>query len=233
MDSAASEFRTRLPYLRAYAPALAIGLVAMAACGAAAGLTLGFFLGAVFLAALIAPALAAGQERLLDRALAVGGVADAIALATLVALFAGRLSFIQWLEAYVLVVACVAALGAATHLLATLRLDRWLAAGVVMFAAMLWLLWPVWLAPVLTERLADWLTPCHPLFALNGLLRHLGLWSEQAGVAYHLTNLNQDIPHRLPDSPWPAIAAHLLLAAMALVLAWTVPPKQELEEERG
>jgi len=54
--------------------------------------------------------------------------------------------------------------------------------------------------------------------AINGLLRHLGLWSEQAGVVYHLTNLNQDIPHRLPDSPWPAIAAHLLLGAMCLLL---------------
>lgn len=210
-------------FLRAYLPGLALSVLATGLCGWAAGLTLGYFLGAIALIALIAPALVAGQAGLMDRALAAAGVADGVGVALLVAVFTPALGLWQWVQVYLLAVVWAAMLGALVHLLIHLRVQRWGAAALVLLVGMLWLLWPVWLAPVLTQAWADRLTPCHPLMAINGLLDHLGLWSEQAGVAYHLTNLNQDIPHRLPESPWPAIAAHAIVASMLVLLSRLLP----------
>jgi hypothetical protein len=210
----------RPAYMRAYVPALAVSAAGMVACATAAGAgSLGFFLGAMAMLAISIPPLVAGQERLIDRLLAAGGAADGVAAGAIFAVFAGACSWGQWLQVYVLAIAWAAMLMAFVHLLIEVRVNRWAAAGMAVLFSFAWLLWPIWLSPVLTAALANWLTPCHPLFAMNAVVRHLGLWSEQAGVVYHLTSLNQDIPHRLPASAWPAIAAHLLLAAMLLLLS--------------
>ncbi len=213
--------------IQSYLPALILSLIAGVLCATSAGWTLGFFLGAIAMATILIPPLTACHDAIFDRCLAAGAVADGLALIALIPVFTGVIGFLQWIQFYLLLLTWAVFLMAMTHLLMTLRIQRWLAAFMTLLLAFAWLLWPIWLSPVLTQQLTNWLTPCHPLLALNGLLNHLGLWSEQAGIAYHLTILNQDIPTRLPQSIWPALAAHLILTAMIFTLAWQFRPRPE------
>jgi hypothetical protein len=58
------------------------------------------------------------------------------------------------------------------------------------------------------------LAEIHPPLVANGILSNEPAWTEQS-LAYHLTNLNQDIPLGLPTTATPCAAAHLL-AGMVL-----------------
>jgi len=204
---------TSMPSLIArYLPVMLISAIATALCWAAAGPSLGLFFGGVFVVTLMAPPLASGESTILRRLLAGGAAVDGVGLVFLVAVFTPSLTVVQWLIAYLLVAMYAAALVCLTHLLIRWRLPRVLAGGLVMLIAWAWLLWPIWLSPVMTETLASVLTPTHPLMGMNALLKHLGVWTEQGGVIYRLTTLNQDVPHALPASPWPAIVLHAMIA---------------------
>lgn len=204
---------------RIYLLGLMMGLLAGLCSYQAAGLTLGFFFAAIAMPSLLTPVLAAGQNLWFDRFFVVSGIADGTALILLIAVFTPAITFWQWVQLYLLIIAWVVLLGAAVSLLIHWRISRWIASILVTLGAMLWLTWPLWLARLLTQSMVNQLTAVHPLFSVNALVQErLGLWSEQAGVAYALTNLNQDIPQRLPSTPWPAIAAQLILAAMLLLL---------------
>ena len=91
-----------------------------------------------------------------------------------------------------------------------------------MTLALLWLAWPVWLSPALRElgnqSLVNALVQLNPLLAINGLLLQMGPWS-QAPIAYHLTDLGQNIAYALPAHGITCIAGHAVSGA--LLLGWT------------
>lgn len=202
-----------------YLPVFGIAVAVMALGWYAAGPTLGLFFAGVFVVSLVVPPLAATESTLLRRLLAGGAVVDGVGVVWLIAVFTPALSFGQWVIGYLLVAMYASSLVCLVHLLVQWRIVPFVASALVMLIAWAWLLWPVWLSPVMSAGLADILTPTHPLMALNALLPHLGLWSEQAGTIYHLTTLNQDVPHRLPDSAWAAVVFHAMLALGASLIA--------------
>lgn len=205
--------------LRRYLPAFGVSAAAMATVWYAAGATLGLFFGGAFVISLMVAPLATGESTLLGRLLAGGAVVDGVGVVWLIAVFTPSLTLVQWLIAYLLLAMYAASLVCLVHLLVQWRVAPLVASTAVMLLAWGWLLWPIWLSPVMSPGLAAVLTPTHPLMALNALLRHLGLWSEQAGTIYHLTNLNQDVPQRLPTTAWPGIVFHALVALGAVLIA--------------
>ena len=93
-------------------------------------------------------------------------------------------------------------------------------AGMAIVVGLAWLSWPVWLSAALvrggfsgTVQNLVWL---HPPLVINGILTGEPAWTERS-LAYHLTDLNQDVPIRLPANVGQCVAVHGILG---LVLWW-------------
>ena len=196
--------------LRIAAAPFVIAALATLLCYAAAGNSLGFYLGPVFAIALILPPLVAAQQRLLDALVAAGAIIDAVGIAWLFAVSGPHLSFLQWLQCYLVL---------AAFALALMALTRITAAWVAVIVGVAWLTWPVWAAPFLDITLARWLTPAHPLMAINRVVLHMGAWAEQPLMYEHAT-LNQDVPYALPRSIWPCVIVHAAIALSLLAPGW-------------
>lgn len=218
--------RTVSDLLRAAAVPLALALLCATGCYIAAGPTLGLFFGGMLFCAIITPPLLAWEPDRTGRLFVAGAVIDGTAAVWLVAVFTSPTTVVQWLLSYLVLMGWVAALWGLVALLGRLLRSALAAQAVTVLVAMAWLSWPVWLSPWLAGQrgaaVASWLTAAHPLMAINGVLLHLGVWSEQS-IAYWLTNLGQDVPYSLP-SVWAAVGLHLLLG---IALIWFAGLKSE------
>jgi hypothetical protein len=179
------------------------GAGAAICCWLACGATVGLFFGGVAMLVALLPPLVARERRFFDATLAAGAVVDGIALIWLIASLTG-FSFLQWLQAYVVLIAVGAAL---TGLQLALRLP---AIVTMLYAA--WLTSPIWLPSPL-------LAPAHPLLALNRIFIEHGVWTQQP-LMYQLTTLGQDVPYVLPRTILPCVAAHLFIALASGWPAW-------------
>jgi hypothetical protein len=194
----------------------------------ASGVSLSLILAGPIVAAILVPPLALAPLRKFDSVVAVGTIVDTIGCIWLAAVVRHALSFPQWLQCYLVLLAFVAALWALTIALERMKLDRVFASALTIVVALLWLTWPIWLAPELNESLVSWLVPAHPIMALNGIcFEALGVWSQQP-VAYRLTSLGQDVPYALPHSIVPMILVH---AAIAISFSVPVVLKRESSPE--
>jgi hypothetical protein len=175
------------------------------------------------LTALIAPPIVLAHETLARRAFAYAGVVDGVGLVWLVAALRTDTTLGDWLACYLLLAAFVIAVAGLAIVLARLRINVFAASALAVLIGLSWLTWPVWLSPWLSgdrgAAIVGWLAPAHPLLAMNGVQLHLGAWSEQQ-LAYHLTNLGQDVPYRLPATALPAILVHAVVGS-ALVFVST------------
>jgi hypothetical protein len=210
--------------LRAAAWPLVVACAAALTCYLVAGPSLGFLFGGIAMATFLTPPLVAAEHPPIRQVIVAAAVVDGVGLTWLLAIFAGDLSLLQWLQCYMLLAAYVAALATATTLLICIPLLRPLgAAAIVTTLALLWLTWPIWLAPWLHgpqgQTLAGWLIAAHPLLAVNGIAQHLGIWSQQA-LAYRVMNLGQDISYTLPTRILPAAALHVGITVLAGGCAW-------------
>ena len=73
--------------------------------------------------------------------------------------------------------------------------------------------------------LVHWLVQLNPPLAMNGILIHLGPWT-QMPMAYHLTDLGQNIAYSLPAYGIACIVAHLLIGYTLLL--WSAPKSRSL-----
>lgn len=186
-----------------------LAAAATSLCYAAAGGTLGFYLGPVMAVTLILPVMVAGHARLIGATIAAGAMLDAVGLAWLLAAFGPNLTFLQWLQCYLLL---------AAYAFALMALTRATAAWVAVVLGVAWLTWPLWTAPFLDITLARWLTPAHPLMAINRVVLDHGVWMEQPLMYRHAT-LGQDVPYALPRSIWPCVLVHTLIGLLLLAPA--------------
>lgn len=204
--------------LGSFLAALLIAISVTVWCRIEVGPTLGLFLGSLFLASLIAPplALAAGFGR---EWIAASAVILGITIVWATSLSAADVNFWEWLRCCLVLAAFVLALAGFSAFLSVAGMNVVPAAAIATILGSLWLSWPVWLSPWLTQGLSDWLVPANPLFAINAVLEHLGTW-ERAPLAYQrLTVLNQDVAYRLPASIAPALIVHALIGAGGLLAA--------------
>lgn len=208
------------------ASALLLALLMTLVCRASVGISMGLFIGGVAFATLVTPPLSCGESHVFRRMFVALGATLGVALAWLTAL-GEPFTFSQWLACTVALLAYALALGGICSLLLSLRCNATLAAGIVTTIAVLWLTWPVWLShallkPGLGEALIEWLVPAHPLFAINGVLEHLGTWDRQPMAYGSLTVLNQHVFYDLPTGVTWATLVHGLIAAMTFGLSFVV-----------
>jgi hypothetical protein len=204
--------------VRAVMPALMVSLAAGAWCWHATGPGLGLFLGLLLLATLYMPGLIIAELGR-GRRIALSAGVCGTALVWLISVNFIDVSITEWLRCVVVFTAYVFALAGLVSLLQRARFPEPLAAGVVVLIGLLWLTWPVWMSPWLTQRSVNWLVPANPVFAINSVLKHLGTW-DHAPIAYRaLTNLNQDVPYQMPQTIFPATIVHLLIGTIAVIPA--------------
>jgi hypothetical protein len=187
-----------------------IAAAAVSLCYAAAGHTLGFYLGPVLAITLILPVIVSSQSRLVGAVVGAGAIVDAVGIAWLLAVFGPNLTFVQWLGCYCIV---------AAYAFALMALTRATAAWFAVLAAVAWLTWPVWTSPFIDINLARWLTPAHPLLAINSLVIHRGVWLVQP-LMYQYSSLGQDVPYAMPRSIWPCVIVHAAIALLLLAPGW-------------
>lgn len=93
--------------------------------------------------------------------------------------------------------------------------------GVVVLVALAWLTWPIWASPTWrggrSAGQVGRLVELHPGLVVNAQVgRSFGQWTEQS-VAYHLTDLNQDVAYLPPRTVWRSLLVHGGLGAVLLV----------------
>ena len=191
------------------------GLISFAAVGA----TTAFFFAGVVTVALVTPPLVLAYDDRARRFVAMSGVVDGVAAAWLLAVADPAVSLLDWLRAYLLLVAWGLALWGCADVLARV-IPPTVASALTVVLALLWLAWPVWLSPWLAgrEALVGWLAAAHPLLALDGALRHLGpAWTERHLMYTRLTVLNQDVFYTLPRGVARAAVVHALVGIACLL----------------
>lgn len=182
----------------------------MIAAAIAGGFTLDFWLaGLVAVTILLPPLVLQVRGSIMRECVVAGCITDTIAIAWLAATLRSDPTVLQWLVCYALLCALAAALWGIARMLAR-WMDPVVAAAVTVALGLAWLTCPIWLAHTnFTGYIA-----VHPLFALNSVLRDLGIWTE-SGLPYRkLVNLGQDAPYMLPPAWW-AIVAHFFVGLVA------------------
>jgi hypothetical protein len=212
------------PKMQKHWPALMVPLIlsltAGMLCNRAAGPTLGLFLGGIFAAALLIAPLVAAESTWFARLLVVLAVAHGITAVWFYVALQHHLSFGACFSCYLVLLALCLALGAMSWMLRRFGLGISGTASLVTVIAIAWLLWPIWLSPILAGPHGDTIVklpiPIHPIIAANAMLREqLGYWAEQA-IAYHYTSLSDDVNYSLPTNVLACVAFHLILAGICL-----------------
>jgi len=207
-----------------YLPLIVISSAASAACWWAAGDSLGLFIGGLLIATFLVPPIVLQNPTIGTTSLGFALVLLPITIVWFGAVMKGADPFSQW-AACVLVLACYAVpIAGFSLLLARAGIPPIFASAIAVILGLLWLAWPIWLCNFLLssghDSLAAHLVTLSPPLTINGILTGEPAWTERS-LAYHLTNLNQDIPIVLPSSPWTCAAAHcaigLILGSLALV----------------
>jgi hypothetical protein len=202
---------------------IAISLAATAASWWAAGPSLGLFFGGLFVATFLTPAGVLAQHL----GHSIGGlvaVIGPVAGIWLISVFRTSDTPAQWAQAVLVLIAYALAIGGVALALARVGIPQIFAAAAAILLGFAWLLWPVWLAGTLVGHGYDGavqnLVAAHPPLAINGILIAEPAWTERS-VAYHLTDLNQDVSIRLPANAAICAALHAALSVLLWCAAWT------------
>jgi hypothetical protein len=189
-------------------------LAGCAACWWAAGTSLGLFFGGLFLVTFLTPAAILEQKEFRGIALSLAASVGPIAATWLIADLKTSDTIGQWIEATTVLIAYTLAIAGIAVLLSACKLPEIFAAAIAIILGLAWLTWPVWLSATLVNHEANSavenLVKLHPPLVINGILTGEPAWTEMS-LAYHLTNLNQDVPIRLPSSVIPCAALHAII----------------------
>jgi hypothetical protein len=211
-----------------------VTFAAMAFAWWAARGSLGLFFAGLFTTTFLTPAAALDEPSVFHSLKSLAAVAIPIALIWLIAVATTPDTITQWTEATIVLLAYSLALAGISLALARLRLPPLFATSIAITIALAWLTWPIWLPPNAGPELnhtIQHLVALNPALTINGILTAEPAWTEHS-VAYHLTNLNQDIPIELPSSIAPCAALHTIIATAlwlaALIKTRKSPPHRSL-----
>lgn len=196
-----------------------VSFAAGVVCYMSIGPTIGLFFGAVTIVTLLIPPLVAYEPNCLRQLIVASSVVDGIAAVLLFATADPYVTLLDWVRSYLLLTAFGAAIWGVTFRLTRLRIMPVFASAISVALALAWLTWPVWLSPWIAgkDRLVAWLVAAHPLFGLDGTLRHLGPpWTERHLMYTRLTVLNQDVFYALPRGVGRAVLFHAFIAIACL-----------------
>jgi hypothetical protein len=199
---------------------LSVAALSAIACYRAAGPTLGLFLGLlVFVALLVPPILAAARETG-ERLTSLTVIVVPLVITWLIASWHNEMRLSEWAASSLVLAAFAVGLSGLSAALSVTRIGRHTAGLVVVLLGLAWLTWPIWLSRTWDgEASSRWVNPLvalHPGLAIN--YPHLGQWAEQS-IAYHLTDLNQNVPYAPPRTVAACVVFHLVIGAGLLVMS--------------
>jgi len=190
---------------------IAISLGASTACWWAAGNSLGLFFGGLFVVTFLIPAGVLGWGKFREVIAGLASVIGPILIVWLIPALKGVDTLGQWLLTALVLAAYAVAVGGIARILTRMKFPPVFAAGAAVIISLAWLTWPVWLSTMLVQSgrsgIVQNLVVVHPPLVINGILTNEPAWTERS-LAYHLTDLNQDVPIRLPANPAPCVALH-------------------------
>jgi hypothetical protein len=192
------------------------------ACWWAAGTTLGLFFGGLMVVTFLVPPAVSQDQSIRWMSLGFACAIVPVLLAWLGAVLKGADPLLQWVDSMLVLIAYSFAIAMIARLLIEIRVPPVVASAVAVVLGLAWLTWPIWLSETMLNRglssLAGHLVSFSPPLVINGILTGEPAWTERS-IAYHLTNLNQDIPISFPTSAWPCALAHVCVAAVLAVIA--------------
>jgi len=198
--------------MRAIATAGILATLFTAIAYALCGPTLGVLLCGLFAAGLLIALLDDPSRPTAHRAFHAAAILDSVALVWIVSVLFSPVTFLQWLQAYVVLIS----VGASVLSMRLIGADGRIAA----FTWMAWFAAPVTLAHAMLGShgvtIASAITRFHPLFALNRIVIDQGAWTS-GDIAYRLlTPLGQDVAYALPGSVLPCVIGHLIVTGVCL-----------------
>jgi hypothetical protein len=200
-----------------------LSLAAAIACYLSAGPTLGLFLGGLLMVTLLVPPLVMAEETLVNRLIAIGVSVTPFAVVWLFGAIHCDTRLTEWFACVFVLLAYAISLGGVSVGLRLIRCPAIASAALSVIAGLAWMTWPIWLSPTWkggeSEAGVARLVVCHPGITVNGQLLHLGVWTEQS-VAYHLTDLSQNVSYSPARHPFPCVLLHGLLGATFFALQW-------------
>jgi hypothetical protein len=216
-------------FLSAALPPLLLSALSAVACYASAGPTLGVFLGGVLFVTLLIPPLVLANDTWQTRLVALAAVLLPFWIGGLVATIRSQAYVREWAPSCVVLTSYAVALSGLSAGLRLTRLPAFVCAAIVTVSGLAWLTWPIymsraWEGTASAARIAPFVT-LNPALVINGQLhRALGVWTEQS-IAYHLTDLSQNVPYTLPRSILPCVLTHLLFGSALLALSAYFEPR--------
>jgi len=207
---------------------LGASLAGCAACWWAAGTSLGLFLGGLFVVTFLTPAAILGQKNLLWEIYGLAATVGPIAAVWLVATLKTSDTIGHWIGVTTVLLTYALAIAEIAALLNACRLPEIFAAAAAIVIGLAWLTWPVWLSATLEKTVSNAavenIVKVHPPLVINGILTRTPAWTEMS-LAYHLTNLNQDVPIRLPGSAVACAAVHGIIGIGLWLAAYGIAKK--------
>lgn len=190
-------------------------------CRLATGATLGFLFAPVFLATIFTPALVLAHRKTALHIAAWFAISIGISVGWLA--FDG-LRPAETFRCIFVLAAYLLALAGLASLLTKVRVTETLASAIVTILALLWLTWPVSLSRALLsphgDALVAWLSPAHPLLAINGVVRvRFDAWDRYQMAYQQLTVLNQDVLYNLPRNVMACACLHASIGIVSLATA--------------
>ena len=208
---------------------IAISLGAAAACWWAAGNSLGLFFGGLFAATFLTPAAVLGSGNFARAISGLAVVVGPIVIVWVIPVLKG-VGYARTMGANGLDPGGIFSRRSAgiALVLARLGCPAVFAAAVAIVIGLAWLTWPVWLSSILVASglggIVQHLVAVHPPLVINGILTNEPAWTERS-LAYHLTNLNQDVPIQLPTNAAACAAMHGILGLVLWAAAMVRRPK--------
>ena len=205
---------------------IAISLGASGACLWAAGSSLGLFFGGLFVVTFLTPAGVLESETLPRAIAGMTAVVGPVAVVWLIPVLNATDPPGQWAQSVLVLAAYSAAIGGIALVLARMGLPPVFAAALGVVVGLAWLTWPIWLSANLVRYglsgVVRILVEISPPLTINGILTHEPAWTERS-LAYHLTDLNQDVPILLPANAAACAATHGILGLVlwsAAMMRW-------------
>jgi len=192
------------------------------------GRNLGLFFAGLVLSSVLTPLLVIAESDLRQRLTILIGITSAIAIVWLSCVFNDTITLREWSRGTLVLLIYTLAIGSLGAAFERFRIPP----AVVVILSLAWLSWPIWLAPALrgresAERIVGVLVVANPTFAIQSALSSsFSVPWAQARIAYHLTNIGDDIPYQLPSVFW-CVLLNAIIALIAMPAAhwrWRASP---------
>jgi hypothetical protein len=220
-----------------------VSLLGAAACYWAAGPTLGLFFGSLVLVALITPPLMTTAPDWRSRALTFACILVPHLIAWFIAYQRSSIRFNELLNSAIVLISFAAAIAGIALLgnvvtrgrirggaSGAIRLGVVAISAITTIVALASLTWPIWMSKTWngsdSSAAVDRYLRLNAAMVINGqLLPATGPWTEQS-IAYHLTDLNQDVPYTMPRRILASAFMHAGIAALCIVVVALIERKK-------